>query len=319
MDASIVICTHNRAAKLQRTLRVLADMAVPREAAWELIVVDNNSTDATRSVCDSYRSTLPVAYIFEPRQGKSIALNRGIAEAQGALLVFTDDDVDVDRHWLAALLEAARRYPDASFLGGKVLPLWESEPPRWILEHLGRLHTNVHVDRGEREGCVTDFMQNGEPPFLVGANLAIRPSALSTRYRFQEDVGPQGSDRLGQGNVRGEEINLEERLLAAGHIGIYVPQAVVYHRHPPERQCERYVRKYFFGSGISNVRLSGEQVPGLYWFGAPRFYWKIFVVSAFKYLLTRPWAPSRTWLRAEIRMASSLGSICECRRRSSRR
>jgi glycosyltransferase involved in cell wall biosynthesis len=102
MNASVIICTYNRSGSLERTLASLARMELRDSADWELLVVDNNSKDDTRVVVDGFTraSGVNCRYIFEKEQGLSHARNRGIREAKGEIIAFTDDDVLLDRHWL---------------------------------------------------------------------------------------------------------------------------------------------------------------------------------------------------------------------------
>jgi glucosyl-dolichyl phosphate glucuronosyltransferase len=314
MDISVIICTYNRAESLRRTLQTCCDLVIPAGVTWELLVVDNNSNDHTKQVCESFTGKLPIRYLFESRPGKSNALNRSIQEANSELLLFTDDDVELDKNWLQAYAEASTRHPTAAFFGGKVLPKWEGTPPRWAVENLAWLDTNVHIDRGEQELPITDLMKTGDMPFFVGANITFRRECFGHDLRFQEDIGPTGADHTVSGNFRGEEIDIEERLLAQGHVGIYVPSSVVRHYHTLARQTESYVRKYYFGAGVASVRLTKNYPDGCYWFGTPRYMWKRLILSVAKYLCTRLWAKSRTWLAAEKTMACTLGAICEHRR-----
>ena len=100
--ATVLIPTYNRASMLNETLTWLARIRVPNTVSWDVIVIDNNSTDETRKVVDRHAAAFPVPlrYLFEERQGRSSALNAGIAAARGVVLVFTDDDVRVAEGWL---------------------------------------------------------------------------------------------------------------------------------------------------------------------------------------------------------------------------
>ena len=190
MDVSIIICTYNRAESLRQMLTTCCELEIPQGLQWELIVVDNNSTDDTKRLCESFGGKLPLRYLFEPRQGKSVALNRGIHEALASLLLFTDDDVDVDKHWLSNLWTAAARHPEVSFLGGRVTPRWERQPPRWLAEHFREVPMwgiSLHFDMGEMER----LLGADEWPF-PGANLAIRRRAILNGFFFREDIGPTG-------------------------------------------------------------------------------------------------------------------------------
>src|SRR5207248_2530112 len=108
-------------------------------------------------------------------QGKTHALNTGIAQASGELLLFTDDDVDVAPEWLKAYAEAARMHREAVFFGGKIVPAWETEPPAWLLENAELLSgLTGYYDRA----ALPPLVESHAKPFY-GANLALRKSALS--------------------------------------------------------------------------------------------------------------------------------------------
>lgn len=296
---SVIICTYNRADSLRVSLDSLRQQPpVP----WELIVVDNNSTDHTRAVCEQFQPHLPLRYLFEPRQGKSFALNHGVRAATYPLLAFTDDDVTVATDWLTALVAAAQQQPQATYFGGKILPAWLAPPPAWLQEHVATLIRGpmVYFDRGDIPGEFRDA--------FWGANLAIRRKVFDT-FSFREDLGPNPNDF-----VRGEEIDLQQRLVAAGYAGWYVPNAVVYHRTPAERMTEQYIRHWFEGAGAARVRV-GNVPTGPHLAGVPlEFYWRLFHYHV-RYLLTRRLGPSRFWLTAAVKAATTVGMIRELRRR----
>src|SRR5215467_6100810 len=123
---TVAICTFNRCAALDRTLRSFESLEVPQDIEWELLVVDNKSTDDTPGVVSRYAQKLPVRYFFEGTPGKSRAANLAVRQASGELMLWTDDDVIVDGRWLLEYVKAARACPDASFFGGTVEPLFEA-------------------------------------------------------------------------------------------------------------------------------------------------------------------------------------------------
>jgi glycosyltransferase involved in cell wall biosynthesis len=305
MDITVIICTYNRAESLRRTLETCCDLVIPEGVNWELLVVDNNSTDHTKQVCESFTGKLPLRYIFEPRQGKSCALNHGMAQAGGELFVLTDDDVDITPHWISELWYAASHHPEAMFFGGKILSRWESLPPRWVIENQKWIGINCHIDYGNQ----VLFSVPSKPVWFVGANWALRKQVFLQGIKYREDIGVIGIERV----AAGEENALQRQLLATGLSGLYVPESIVYHRHPAKRQTERYLRRYHKWCGIGDVRL-GKITTVHPWFGVSRAYWKDLVFSSVKYALSRWTAPSRIWLRAEIRMAETWGVVCEIRR-----
>src|SRR5947207_180454 len=102
MRVTVAICTFNRAESLRRTLESVAALHLPEALDWEVVVVNNNSTDHTDSVIESFKERLPIRREFEPQPGASNARNRAVYVAKGDYFVWTDDDVVVDNGWLAA-------------------------------------------------------------------------------------------------------------------------------------------------------------------------------------------------------------------------
>src|SRR5919107_1856051 len=142
MDFSIIIPTYNRADELRETIRSIANLTV--EGDWELLVVDNKSTDHTAAVVEAERAFFPTSlrYLFEPEQGRYAALNTGIRAATGNIIATTDDDARVEPDWLtraAAGLDAL----GCDYVGGKVLPLWKGAPPAWLTNQPGGGHWAV--------------------------------------------------------------------------------------------------------------------------------------------------------------------------------
>src|SRR5687767_3303766 len=137
--ASVLICTYNRASLLRETLESLAGVKSAR--AWEVVIVDNNSTDDTRTVVEEMAVTFPapLLYVFEPRQGKSHALNTGLDVCRGQVIVFTDDDVHVAPAWADAACAslAGQRWP--AHAAGAVRPSGGAGPTRWLDQTRGDL------------------------------------------------------------------------------------------------------------------------------------------------------------------------------------
>jgi glycosyltransferase involved in cell wall biosynthesis len=303
VDISVIICTYNRPDSLRQTLDSLCGCRLDASRRWELIVVDNDPSAQTRTVCDRYTDRLPLRYLTEPRKGLSCARNRGLDAARGELVLFTDDDVDVDPDWLAQLWSAAQRQPDAAIFGGKILPRWEQPPPAWLVEHARTLLPGVtmHFDIGDTER----FLGKCDMPFF-GANMGFRRSVFGADRRFREDLGHWG-DRP----TPGEETELIRRLMAEGCRAFYVPAAAVTHRNPAHRMSERYVRAWFVGQGIAKVRL-GEAASRGSVLGVPSRYFKRLFGHALRYLWVRWRKPSSVWLPTLIEMAGTWGLIVGC-------
>ena len=105
MKITVILCTYNRCQSLVRALDSLAASILSETIEWEVLVVDNNSSDQTKAIVEDFCRQYPgrFRYLFEPQQGKSYALNAGIREARGDILAFVDDDVTVEPMWLQNL------------------------------------------------------------------------------------------------------------------------------------------------------------------------------------------------------------------------
>ena len=189
MKVTVLICTWNRAGYLDKCLGAMRMLEIPPALQWELLVVNNNSTDNTDQIIAHHAEWLPIRRLFEPKAGKSHAANLEIQHATGELIICTDDDVLVAPGWLSAYLVAAQQWPDASFFGGTIDPWFEVEPPRWIKKYL--------VVRGPYS-----VLQHGADvrPFLIGevgpygANMVFRSPALKN-FRFDSTHGLPGARR----------------------------------------------------------------------------------------------------------------------------
>ncbi len=308
MDISVIICTYNRAESLRRTLQTCCDLVIPAGVTWELLVVDNNSSDQTKSVCQEFAANLPLRYIFEPQAGKSFALNRAIQEAQGDLLFFTDDDVDLPAEWLTVGVATASKHPDASFIGGRVIPRWETPPPPWMVKYSATWLSAVAVH--QEKGATERFLSKDEAFF--GANVIFRRKVFTDGVAFHTAIGPQpGSE------VRGEDTELMQRLMIAGHTALYTPSLVVYHRNPSYRASESYLWNWFKGQGIKEARLAPVgTVPGIAYWGVPRYLWKQALITLPLLVVARCFCSFEQWLPLEIRTARICGMIGEYRRQA---
>jgi glycosyltransferase involved in cell wall biosynthesis len=254
MLASIVICTRNRAAILRRALRSLAECVQPDDrGSWEVIVVDNASTDDTPSVADEFRTQLPLRYVREAELGLSNARNRGVGEARGAWILWIDDDVTVTREWLRAYLTAMQRHADADVLGGPIIVELDGDPPQWLREGVdwvldafaGRPPSELHGR----------FYSSGPKPY--GANFALR-TAAARGVPFDPALGRHPTRPM----MGGEETEVMREMLKHG-AGFWVPEAVVLHHIDGARQTARYLHDYFTAAGSQSAR-SWRQLPTLH-------------------------------------------------------
>lgn len=235
---TVGICTWNRAAALRRTLESMERLE-PIDGPWELIVVDNNSTDDTPAVLADFATRLPLRAMHEPRAGKSNAANLVLREARGTWLVWTDDDVIVAPRWLRAYAEAFEQWPSADIFGGPIRPLFEGTPAPW----LARASSYMPGVYAERELGPEPRRLEHSHDFPYGANMAFRTSAQRS-YTFDPRIGPRPGSEL-----RGEEVELIGRMVADGRECRWVPDAAVQHVIPPHRQSLRFARAHEVGHG----------------------------------------------------------------------
>lgn len=297
--ATVAVCTRDRAASLARTLASLAAMAPPG-GAFEVLVVDNASADATPRVLADFAARLPLRVAAEPRPGLAHARNRAVAAARGGWIAWTDDDVVVGRDWLAAHLRAAARRPDAALLGGRVTPVLLPPVTPWVRDNLALL---AHPLGAREFGPAPLPLSQDRLPF--GSNYAVR---AEVQRRFPYDPG------LGAGPLRrlAEETAVFEAMLAAGHGGWWVPESAVEHMIGPERQTVAAVRRYFAAAGATAAYRRGDPAPRL--FGVPRWLWRRLAEAWLRYRLARLGAPPEVWLRALIALAQAEGAIGYWRR-----
>ena len=246
LDATVLICTCNRADHLSKTLESLADCVAGMRC--EVIVVDNNSTDRTRAVVEEWAARYPVPLrgLFEPQQGKSMAMNTGIAAARGRIIAFTDDDVKVRQDWLRRMVEGMDRH-QCAYAGGRVIPMWEKEPPEWFPRTNTVLSGVVAIlDYGP------DAMEFGRRVPL-GVNMAIRRQAFERVGGFDTRLGRKAGTLLGQAE---REWFLRAR--AAGLSGYYLPDVELQHWVPANRLTKEYFRRWFYWRGIARAMLYAQ-------------------------------------------------------------
>jgi len=290
MFITVAICTFNRAESLRLTLDSLAAMQVPSDLSWELLIVDNNSTDHTGDVISEYVGRLPIRREFEARAGKSNALNRAIDVANGDYIVWIDDDVLVDAGLLTAYAAAFRRWPDAAVFGGRIKPKYEVPVEKWVMESEAVLGGPYAIrDFGDH---FLPLSADDEDHFPYGANWAIR-TAEQRAFRYDPELGPVPNRIRNQ-----EDTDLTLRLLRSGVTGYWIPEAIVEHCIGRERQTVRYVADYYESWGETLAfRNAAATASGPFWFGIPRRIWPRLVVWWALYRLCRFMAPAPVWVK----------------------
>jgi len=264
MHLDVVIPTYNRSTLLKKAISSLLTARMPAELSMKIIVVDNNSTDDTKAVISDavQRSNGRVSYVFEKRQGRSPALNAGIAAATGDLIGFIDDDEEIDESWYETILSAFKNNR-LDFIGGPYVPRFESELPEWLPKD----HAAVVgiVDGGDK---VVAFDET-YPGILMGGNAVFTREVLQRVGPYSTSLGRSGTRLLSC-----EDEDMYQRLRAAGARGLYLPQLIVYHFIPRERLTKRYHRSWCFWQSVSSAVLDRiRPQPTAYVFGVPRYFY----------------------------------------------
>ena len=249
MGISVAVATHNRAGELKLTLSSLAGMN-SGDQDYEILVIDNASTDQTSEVVHEF---LPLfggrlRYVYEELLGLSHARNRAIAEARHDIIGFLDDDVDVEPHWVSRIAEAFDGC-DVAAVGGRAVLAYPVPRPAWLDEVGECLLTKVDL------GTVRRLAQADE---LYGLNLCVRKDWIDRVGWFRTDLG-----RIGECLLSGEEEELLNRIVAAGGVLLYEPEAVVAHRVPANRLRRRWFlsRTYWGKRGYARM-VPESQVSG---------------------------------------------------------
>jgi glycosyltransferase involved in cell wall biosynthesis len=251
--ASVIVCTHNRAALLTRCVERVAAQTRERPDV-EIVVVDNASTDGTAIVArELQRRVEGLRCSYEPMLGLSRARNHAMQVADGELLLFIDDDAIVHDGWLDAML-AAYADTEVSAVAGKIQLDSVARRPWWFVPEVDHLFSAF--DLGERPRLLVA----GECPF--GANMSVRHDAALQAGGFPEDLG-----RVGAGLLSYEETAFFANMMRRGMAIAYEPRAVVTHALPSERLTIRYLVRRSYAQGRSEARLHERLVAeGGSWF-----------------------------------------------------
>ena len=243
---SVIIPTRNRAETLLTTLVSIENQTLD-QALFEVIICDNNSTDNTAEIANSFADEFQsFRYIKTLEPGLHVGRNKGFQEAKGEILVYADDDIEAFPEWLSTINEVFKD-KDVALVGGRILPKWEIDPPAWALE---MWKPNKYGDRILGYFSIIDLgdqIKKINPYYVFGCNFSVRKNIIAETKGFHPDAMPQEMIEYrgdGESYVSGY---IKER----GFKTIYHPKASVYHLVLKERLTANYLRKRAFAQGVS--------------------------------------------------------------------
>lgn len=246
VEVTIIFSSLNGEKRLRRTLESFCNLHFSN---FEIIAVDNNSTDNTSRVISEFSDRLPIKLIHVKAPGKSKALNQALELANGRLIVFTDDDVRAEPDWLEQLVNCANKNTDFGIFGGTIVGEWESNP--------GKLPFLKWIPLGSTF-AITEQVEGGpcDPSQIWGPSTMVRASALGDN-RYREDMGPLPSGIF----AMGEDSEIVLRLARQGVKTYRCANAVVHHWIPASSVSEEWVQRRAERLGYGMPALFPEQVP----------------------------------------------------------
>jgi GT2 family glycosyltransferase len=259
MKISVIIATHGRHEELKGALRSVLTQETGGSFDYEVIVVENNPFPQLKPLIEAYGAQ--VRYVHQPLKGKSNAINRGIEEAAGDIVAFTDDDVLADPRWLAGIMECFQTYR-CDGVGGRVLPVYPEGTAQWIKDNAVQLAGAVVIYDYDNE---TRPLEASMFPF-IGANAAYLRQVFKDCGYLRVDLGP------GTPVVTGEDTEFVQRLMARGKKLMYCGQAIVRHPFDPKRlNLKRMAAWHICLGKFDAQRERQEGGEFVYCFGVPRY------------------------------------------------
>lgn len=244
LDFTIAIPTYNGESRLPELLERLQNQLHTENLSWEIIVVDNNSTDNTAKVVQTYQQNwqclYPLKYCFEVKQGAAYARKKAIAEAKGRLIGFLDDDNYPVSNWVSAAYAFGEKYPKAGAYASQIHPDWEVEPP----ENFQRIAPFLAIT------------ERGNLPLLYEpAKKLLPPSAglVVRRQAWLENVpdNPILTGRAKGNMLTSEDLEMLSYIQKSGWEIWYNPEMEIYHKIPSSRLQKDYLIPFFRGIGFS--------------------------------------------------------------------
>ena len=257
MDVSVGICTYNGAGRIPDVLDHLRVQQGTQDIQWEVIVVDNNSSDNTKEVVQQYQEHwvegVPLRYCFEPRQGKSFAMECAVETARGTWIAFLDDDNLPAPEWVAEAYGFAREHPGAGAFGGQIHGLFDHEPTATF----GLVQSLFAINERTKEVCYT--LNNSITFGAPGAGLWIRKEAWIQSIP-NGGLSQRGTISNKRGEV-GEDFEIQWHLYNNDWDVWHNPRMHMHHKIPSSRLDEEYLHGFFKAIGRSRHHIRMLRYP----------------------------------------------------------
>lgn len=246
-NLSVIICTRNRAKQLATIIQCLGAQRDINGLNWEIVIVDNNSTDNTKEIAYAFSegSNLKINYVFEPKTGSSFARNTGITVAKGSLLLFLDDDVLVPKEFISNALMGVQEFDEFHIYGFRVLPDWHeiTKKPVWLVFNrpLNLIQSFLPVHDLGVEPLQYPNRITRNP---ISAGFLAKKEVFEKLGTFREDLGVNQSGQC-------EDTEFFWFSLINRYKILYWPYATLYHTVNPNRLSIKYLHKWYFNLGKS--------------------------------------------------------------------
>ncbi len=238
---SAIICTHNRAAYLAKAIQSLTDQRMSKDT-YEIIIVDNCSTDSTKEVVAQFTGKSNIRYVYESTLGLSFARNTGWRNARGRYAAYLDDDAIACPGWLDKILEVFETVtPRPGCVGGRVEPIWESSRPGWLSDWL--LHGLTIID-----WKTPHVLTNLSAEWLVGANIAFPVDILQCVGGFTSSL-----DRVGNNLLSSGDVFLEKQIMKIEYSCFYHPDIAIGHHIFESRLSQSWFIRRYYWQGVSDA------------------------------------------------------------------
>jgi glucosyl-dolichyl phosphate glucuronosyltransferase len=296
---SVIICSYNRENYIIQAIDSLYHQTIAR-SEYEVIVVDNNSTDNTEQVCTAYIAAHPdynIRYMTETQQGASFARNTGAAVANSPLFAFMDDDAIAEKNYLERVLQFFDNHPDACGMGGRIIPIYVPAEPKWMSHFVSSLVGHFHYSDA------IEVFRNGR--FPLESNMIVRREDFESIGAFNVLIpGVVGKLRIG-----GEAKEFFYRLMALGKKVYYDPLAIVHHVVEVKKLTPEYMHRVASGIGRGEKVRTLQQSQWAYVKKIAEYFYKLAgsVVLALFYALQG--TPAKSWPVIKFRIDAIKGLL----------